>query len=199
MTYSASLVSCLFWYTETRNTVPLLQEGKTVQQIREIAVQQTLYQVRAEDREKRIAGVICKRLAPLTPELLKALASSDSQTGKLVNLVAVIKSDQLFYEFMHDVFMHSVIIGEKNLPVKEITVFFDNKIAQSAEVAAFSASAVAKLKQTYVKFLIEAGIVNNASEKTLNVPFVDHKLEQLFRAAKLLPYVSVITGQNYEE
>lgn len=199
MTYSASLVSCLFWYTEARNTIPLLQEGKTVQQIREIAVSRTLYQVRAEDREKRIAGVICKRLALLTPELLTVLASSDSQTGKLVNLVAVIKSDQLFYEFMHDVFMHSVIIGEKNLPVKEINVFFDTKIAQSAEVAAFSASAVAKLKQTYVKFLIEAGIVNNASEKALNVPFIDHTLEQFFRAAKLLPYVSVITGQNYAE
>lgn len=199
MMYSASLVSCLFWYTEARNTVPLLQEGKTVQQIREIAVQKTLYQVRAEDREKRIAGVICRRLAPLTPELLKALASSDSQTGKLVNLAAVIKSDQLFYEFMHDVFMHSVVIREKSLSVKDINVFFDTKAVQNAEVAAFSASAVAKLKQTYVRFLIEAGIVNNASSKALNVPFIDHRLEGLFRTAKLLPYISVITGQNYAE
>ena len=58
MVYSAGMVSCLFWLNEAINTIPYYLDKTSIADMRKIAVEQNLYQVRAEDRCKRIAGVV---------------------------------------------------------------------------------------------------------------------------------------------
>ena len=73
MEYSAGMVSCLFWFNETLNTIPYYLDNTPVCEMRKIAVEQNLYKVRAQDRCKRIAGVVYKRLDSLTPELIEKI------------------------------------------------------------------------------------------------------------------------------
>lgn len=198
MEYSAGMVSCLFWLNETRNTIPFYLDKKTVAEMRKIAVEQNIYQVRAEDRCKRIAGVAYKRLATLTPELIVELRDSDINTARLIHLIAIEKSDLLFFEFMNFVFKKSMQLGKKQMDDSDIKNFFDEKIAQSEVVAGFSESAIYKLKQTYVKFLIETGIVENAQTKKIVVPYIDYRLQELLKSSGYGIYLSTITGIDYE-
>lgn len=198
MEYSAGMVSCLFWLNEAINTIPYYLDNTSVSDMRKIAVEQNLYQVRAEDRCKRITGVVYKRLNTLTPELITELRDSDINTARIVHLISIMKSDLLFFEFMNLVFKKSLQLGKKNLEDADIKNFFDEKIAQSAEVAAFSESAIYKLKQTYVKFLIESGLVENAQSKKILTPYIDYRLQELLKRTGYGIYLSTITGIDYE-
>ncbi len=194
--YSASMVSCLFWFQETRKTAELIYSGCSAQEIREKAVTDNIYQVRSPDRAVRIVGVSFKRLAALNEELLSQFIQADIKTAKLILLLAIMKTDLLFYEFMHTVFKQTVVLGQKSLSDSNINVFFDSKISESAEVAAFSESAIKKLKQTYVKFLIEANILTSAKDKYVQMPMIDYRLHAIIKEAGFLPYLSTLTGEE---
>ena len=198
MEYSAGMVSCLFWLNEAINTIPYFLDKTPVADMRKIAVEQNLYQVRAEDRCKRIAGVVYKRLNTLTPELITELRDSDINTARIVHIISIMKSDLLFFEFMNLVFKKSLQLGKKSLDDADIKNFFDEKIAQSVEVAAFSESAIDKLKQTYVKFLIESGLVENAQTKKILTTYIDYRLQDLLKQTGYGIYLSTITGIDYE-
>ncbi|MCR5123683.1 MAG: DUF1819 family protein [Treponema sp.] len=194
MEYSAGMVSCLFWLNETINTIPYYLDNTPVSDMRKIAVEQNLYQVRKEDRCRRIAGVVYKRLHALTPKLIAELRNSDINTARIVHIISIMKSDLLFFEFMNLVFKKSLQLGKKNLDNSDIKNFFDDKRAQSAEVAGFSESAISKLKQTYVKFLIESGLVENAQSKKILTPYIDYRLQELLKQTGYGIYLSTITG-----
>lgn len=199
MEYSASMVSCLFWLQESRKTAELMQHGMTLAEIRRQAVGDNIYQVRASDRATRIAGVTCRRMEALSEHLRTQFISSDIKTAKLILLLAIMKTDLLFYEFMHSTFKQSIILGEKRLPDSATTIFFDRKIAENTEVAAFSENAVKKLKQTYIKLLVEADMLSSAKEKTIQPPLVDYRLNNAVREAGMLPYLSTLTGEDIYE
>lgn len=198
MKYSAGMVSCLFWLNETLKTIPYYLDKISISETKKIVVAQNLYQVRAEDRCKRIAGVIYKRLNTLNIDLIKEMKNSDINTARIIHLISIMKSDLLFFEFMNLVFKKTLQLGKKNLEEADIKNFFDEKIAQSEEVANFSTSAIAKLKQTYVKFLIESEIVENAQTKKILIPYIDYRIQDLLKKSDCGIYLSTITGIDYE-
>lgn len=198
MKYSAGMVSCLFWLNETLKTIPYYLDKISISEMKKIVVAQNLYQVRAEDRCKRIAGVIYKRLNTLNIDLIKEMKNSDINTVRIIHLISIMKSDLLFFEFMNLVFKKTLQLGKKNLEEADIKNFFDEKIAQSEEVAQFSESAIYKLKQTYVKFLIEAGLVENAQTKKILVPYIDYRLQDTLKQSGYGAYLSTLTGIDYE-
>lgn len=198
MKYSAGMVSCLFWFNETLKTIPYYLDKISISETKKIVVAQNLYQVRAEDRCKRIAGVIYKRLNTLNIDLIKEMKNSDINTARIIHLISIMKSDLLFFEFMNLVFKKTLQLGKKNLEEADIKNFFDEKIAQSEEVANFSTSAIAKLKQTYVKFLIESEIVENAQTKKILIPYIDYRIQDLLKKSDCGIYLSTITGIDYE-
>lgn len=192
------MVSCLFWLNETLKTIPYYLDKISISEMKKIVVAQNLYQVRAEDRCKRIAGVIYKRLNTLNIDLIKEMKNSDINTARIIHLISIMKSDLLFFEFMNLVFKKTLQLGKKNLEEADIKNFFDEKIAQSEEVANFSTSAIAKLKQTYVKFLIESEIVENAQTKKILIPYIDYRIQDLLKKSDCGIYLSTITGIDYE-
>ena len=192
------MVSCLFWLNETLKTIPYYLDKISISEMKKIVVAQNLYQVRAEDRCKRIAGVIYKRLNTLNIDLIEEMKNSDINTARTIHLISIMKSDLLFFEFMNLVFKKTLQLGKKNLEVADIKNFFDEKIAQSEEVANFSTSAIAKLKQTYVKFLIESEIVENAKTKKILIPYIDYRIQDLLKKSDCGIYLSTITGIDYE-
>ncbi len=199
MGYSASMVSCLFWFQETRKTTEMMLQGQTLAEIRAKAVEENLYQVKAPERASRIAGVTYKRMVALPETLRRQFVSTDLKTAKLILLLSMMKTDLLFYEFMHSTFRQSVILGDKKLPDQATAIFFDRMIAQHAEVAAFSESAVKKLKQIYIKVLVDASVLSSAKERLILQPMIDYRLQNAVRQAAMMPYLSTLTGEDCDE
>ena len=197
MEYSAGMVSCLFWVSETRKTAELLVKGISNNEIKELAVKENIYQVRAEDRAKRIANLSIKRLEVLSKDLIEQVAIADIATCKLLVLICTMKTDLLFYEFVHSVYRQAIILGEGKVTDAAINIFFDNKINQSETVARFSESVIKKLKRTYNKILNEAGVLDSPTgERKIIVPLVDYRIHKMISDAGLEIYLNALMGDE---
>lgn len=197
MEYSAGMVSRLFWLSETRRTADLLMKGKDKTEIKELAVKENIYQVRDKDRAIRIAGMTFKRLASLPDNLIEQIAKGDIGTVKLLVLISIMKTDLLFFEFVHEVHRHAIILGENKVSDRAINSFFEVKKTQSEVVARWSESTIQRLKQCYTKMLFEAGVLNSsANERLISIQPVDYKLRKLLEENNLKAYLNAITGEE---
>lgn len=196
MEYSAG-TSRLFWLSETRKTAELLLNGLSTTEIKELAIKENIYQIRAEDRIRRIASVTLKRLESLPEILVKQLVSSDIGTAKLLVLISNMKTDRLFFEFVHEVHRQAILLGENIITDRAVNAFFDSKIAQSEVVAKWTESAIIKLKQTYIKILHEAGVLSSVKgERKIITPVVDYKTRQVLMEHHLMVYLNALTGEG---
>lgn len=197
MQYSAGMVSCLFWLSETRKTAKLLIDGKSKDDIKELAIKENLYQVRAEDRARRIFGVACKRLESLPNIFVQQITEGEIGTVKLLVLISILKTDLLFFEFVHEVHRQALILGENKITNRAINNFFGVKKTQSEIVRRWSDIGINKLKQCYIKMLFEAGVLNSTTgERKIIIPPVDYKLRKLLEDNNLKVYLNAILGEE---
>jgi len=196
--YSAGMVSRLFWLSETRKTAEFLINGKNKNEIKELAIKENIYQVRAEDRALRIVSMTLKRLASLPVNLIDQIANGDIGTVKLLVLISIMKTDLLFFEFVHEVHRQAIILGEHKITDRAINTFFDVKKAQSEVVSSWTDGSIKKLKQCYIKMLFDAGVLINATtgERLIMIPPVDYKLRKLLEDNNLKAYLNAITGEE---
>jgi hypothetical protein len=193
--YSAGMVSRLFWLSETRKTAQLIVEGLDKDQIKEIALKENIYQVRAEDRSRRIFRETIKRLETLPENMIKQVATGDIDTAKLLVLIGIMRIDLLFFEFVYEVHRQAILIGENMITDRAVNTFFDQKIAQSEVVARWSESAIKKLKQCYTKVLFDAGVLTSSTgERKIIIPVVDDRLRKALEDSGLTPYLKTLIG-----
>ncbi len=196
MKYSAGMVSSLFWLSETRKTAKLLMVGNDVQAIRVLAQTENIYQVKNETRARKIANVIVKRLKSLPDDYLKFIVTGDIGTAKLIILISIMKTDLLFFEFIHQVYRLAIRLGEMAITDRSINNFFDEKKRQSETVAVWTETTTQKLKQQYIKNLLEAGVIQiETGQRKIIIPLVDYNLRKQLEDHGFTPYLNAITGE----
>lgn len=196
MAYSAGMVSSLFWLSETRKTAQLLKDGTDVKAIRVLAQTENIYQVKNEIRARKIANVIIKRLHSLPVDCFELIVTGDIATVKLIILISIMKTDRLFFEFIHQVYRPAILLGETVITDLAINSFFDEKKQQNETVAAWTEMTTKKLKQQYIKNLLDAGVIQNeAEQRKIIIPLVDYNLRKLLEDHGFTPYLNAITGE----
>lgn len=156
MNYSAGMVSQVFAFVETKQTAELMAAGMSKDEIKDKVIGENLYQLRNETRLRRTFNYVYNRLSSLPDGAVELLVKVDNENAKLLTLIAIMNTDKLFFEFVYDVYRGKVILGEKTIEDRDINGFFDDKTAQSEEVAGWSESGIKKLKNCYMKNLADA-------------------------------------------
>ena len=100
--YSAGLMSQSFWFLEFKKAVKLRREGLDYDAIKKKCVVENLFGAANEYRALRMAGYIIARIKTMDDTLVELFCLSDLATQKLVNLVAILKTDRLFLEFLYE-------------------------------------------------------------------------------------------------
>lgn len=197
--YSAGGVSKLLWYVETKETVKLLQEYE-VEKARDIVMSENLYSQKSEDRLKREFNEIKKRVYNLPVNIRDMIVSSDLTTSRLIVLIGAMTTDRMLFELIYEVYRRKLHMGDDTLKQSDINIFFKDKQSQNEDVAKWSDKAVAKLKQTYQKYMLEAGILENidgsTSEKKICKPYIEYELRQELLANGLDKYLYSLTGEK---
>lgn len=196
MKYSAGMVSQLFWFNETKETVRILNSGKSKAELLKEAVEKNIYQLKSEDRRKRACNCICRRLESLPEDIVLKLDSIDISSAKIIVLISIMKTDLLFFEFVYEVYRQKIILGEKTLEDKDLNLFFDYKYEQSEIVQKWSESGIKKLKNCYIKILNEAGLISSAKGTRLIEPaLINYKIEEQLKTNDLGIYVKAVKGE----
>lgn len=195
MKYSAGIISSSFWLYESKTTAEYLLENLSKKELIELSLNENIYQVDSERRAKRMAGNLFNRFNGFSDELLQYFITADSNSSKLFVLIAIIKNDKLFFEFMHEVFREHIILGNFNIKDADLDIFFMNKINQSEIIENWSEGTIKRLKSIYKLFLIESGLLEKEDNYyKIILPFIDYRLKELLTQNNLTPFLNAITG-----
>ena len=196
MEYSASATKQLFWFVETRETARLLN-NHSWDEVRQIVVEDNVYQQKSQDRLVNEFGYIKKRLDALPDELRRMLIMSDINTGKLVAFVGCMASVRLLFDLMYEMYRKKLYLGEEYISDADLNIFFKDKQDQNDKVAAITEGSIKKLKQVYSRYMIEAGLLSDSSkERTIIRAYIDPDLAYALNKNAMNMYLAVLTGER---
>lgn len=193
--YSAGLVSQSFWFIEMKKIVRLLFDSVPEQEIKDICISQNLFGAAKEYRAKRIYGYIWNRAKKLDKTLINLFETSDLATQKIINLIAILKTDRLFFEFMFDVYREKNILGILVIEESDINIFFKNKDLQNDGIAGWKEKTKKHLGSIYTNYLTEANLLAlTDKQKIITPPILDTALESYLKSCGDGAFVKAVTG-----
>jgi hypothetical protein len=116
-------------------------------------------------------------------------------TQKIIALIAIMKVDSLFFDFVYEVYREKLIIGSNKLADSDIRVFFKDKQVQSEKVASWMDYTLKRLGTCYKTMLMEAVVTDRASgDRELLKPILDIALEKCLKDHGMELFVRALTG-----
>ena len=196
MEYSASATKYLFWFVETRETARLLN-AHTMDEVRDIVIQDNLYQQKSDDRLRNEFGCIRSRLEALPEDLRKMIVTADIKTAKLITFIGCMAADRLLFDLMYEVFRDKLFLGGTEISEADLNIFFKNKQDQNEKVATITDTSIKKLKQVYSKYMFEAGLLTGkTTEKIIVKPYIDPDLRYALKQNAMERYLAALTGER---
>lgn len=193
--YSAGMVKLSFWFMEIRKVISLLNSGKTIQEIKKLNEEENIFGAPTIVRAKQMMATVGSRATSLDENLLQIFEYSDVSTQKIINLIAIMNVDQLFFEFIYEVYREKIIIGEYTITDMDLSVFFKNKQLQSERAAKWKDYTLKRLGACYKTMLMEAGLIGNeGKDRKILVPILDIRLENYLKDTGQNIYIKALTG-----
>lgn len=194
-TYSAGLISQSFWFIEIKKMIKLIENGESEEKIKRFCIEENLFGATKEYRAKRIYGYIWNRVKKLDKHLIDLFSKSDLATQKIINLVAIIKTDRLFFEFIFEVYREKNILGVQVIEESDVNIFFNNKEVQNDDIAKWTDGTKRRLRSIYFNYLEDANLLTIVNkQKTITPPILDIELERYLEACGDGDIVKAITG-----
>lgn len=195
MKYSAGLVSQSFWFVEIKKIIKFINDGMTGDEIKKLCIDENIFGAMKEYRAKRIYGYIWNRAKQLDKAMVELFCTSDLATQKVINLIAILRSDRLFFEFMFEVYREKNILGIPIIEDADVNIFFKNKEIQSEDIAAWTDGTKRRLRSIYFNYLTDANLLTVVDKKkTITPPILDIALERYLEACGESAMIKAITG-----
>lgn len=193
--YSAGTVKLSFWFSEFRKVIQLLNSGKTMDEIKTMNIEENIFAAPTAARATQIFNTVSTRVKSLNESFYNLFEKSNVATQKLIVLLAVMKTDSLFFDFIYEVYREKLMIGNNRISDTDIRVFFKNKQLQSEKVAKWTDYTLKRLGSCYKTMLMEAGVTDRASgDRELLKPILDIALEKCMRDHGMELFIHAMTG-----
>ena len=194
--YSSGLMSQSCWFVEFKKIVQLLADGKTEGEIRTECLENNLLGAVKEYRAKRVYGYLIARTKMLDRDGIRLFVNSDLSAQKLMNLVAILRGDRLFFEFVYEVYREKVMLGHIEMEDKDFNIFFRTKGEQSELVEKWNDSTKGHLKSNYTLCMIDAGLLRlDGRKRMITRPIVDNSLIWYLKDSGDQAILTAITGE----
>ncbi len=195
--YSAGLVSQSFWFIEFKKVLPLVVEEKSQEEIKQYCVDENLFGAVNAYRSKRVTGYITNRVMTLDKTEIQLFQTSDLSTQKLINLIAILRTDRLFFEFIYEVYRERKLLGFNEITNSDVNQFFRSKGAQEPLIEGWIDSTKTRLRGIYYTFTTDAGLLTTENRKhMITPPLLDIALERYLEAKGETAVIKAITGVN---
>lgn len=175
--YSSVLTGAGFMLYEVKQIVVLKEQGFSDTEIKQKVLEENVFQYEKMSSIKRAFPYILKRVNVLDETLLQLITKESLETAKIINLYAIMKSDRLFFEFMHEVIQEKLQKNDYLLEKKDVNSYFTAKAEQSDFIESWSETTIQKLKQVYKKILLETGMLKSLKTGELNRLIIDEQIK----------------------
>lgn len=193
--YSAANVSKGFWFNEFRKYNELIRDGMNEKEIRQLQKDENIFLAPSDSYGIKKVGEVARRTRTLPDQILDVLFKVNVADQKIINLLGIMMTDRLFFEYIYEIYRGNLILGTEIFEDSNVRVFFKNKSEQSERVANFSDAAKKRLAGAYKTFLKEANLlVEKDGDLFYNKPLLDLDLENILKEPKLYPYLKALQG-----
>lgn len=193
--YSAGIVSKGFWFQEFKKYIEMLEGGKTAAEIKEFQERENIFLAPSPSYGKKIIGEIFKRTQTLPKDIIELFSDLNVSDQKLINLLGIMLTDKLFFEYIYEVYRENLILGTKKFKDSSTRIFLKNKSEQSKKVAGFTEQTKKRLAAAYKTYLKEANLLlEEDGILTYHKPIMDFQLEIKMKSLSLYPYLKALTG-----
>lgn len=193
--YSAGAVKMSFWFIEFQKVARLLDEGKSIDEIKALALNENIFAASTALRANQIFSTVSGRIKVLGHSFIPAFLSSDLATQKLFALIAAMAYDALFFDFVYEIIREKMIVGSNELMDSDIRVFFKDKQQQNEKVAQWTDETLARLGRCYKTMLYEAGVIDKGKTvRRILKPIFDPELSRWLEKNDMTIYEKALTG-----
>ena len=194
--YSAGIVSKGFWFLEFKKFLEFLKDGKNENEIRKMQEEENIFSAPSKDYGKRIFSEINKRIKVLSGDIKELFFESDTGTQKIINLLSIMVTDKLFFEYVYNSYRNELLLGTKEYNPGVVMKFLKEKAEQNEEVAKFSEKTLKRMQGTYGNYLKEAGLLEEKNKEILyGKVYLDYELEKLLRENNMEIYIKALKGE----
>lgn len=194
--YSAGAVSKGFWFQEFKKYNYLLNKGLKDIEIKKMQEEENILLAPSDRYGKSMINEVSRRTNALPKEISTMFASLPVSDQKILNILGIMMTDRLFFEYMYEVYREKIIIGDLEFDDSDMRIFFKNKSEQSEKVAGFKSYTKKRLAGAYKTYLKEANLIEK--DKNLLIikrPILDINLEKEMKIDNLYPYLRVFLGE----
>lgn len=156
--YRSTIKTRGFLFIELKKAAALQLQGFTPSDIKNKVITENIFLFKTINRRKEIAATVLERLKMLDDFLCEKLIGNNLETGKMIALYSIIKTDRLFFEYMQGLFRKKLLLRDYIILDSDFNAFFQQKIEQSRQLAAWTDYTFYKLIQAYKKILLDAGL-----------------------------------------
>lgn len=177
--YSAGLVSRRFWFPEFKLYIQLRLEGNTDSDIKSKNQNENIFLASSSNRQVEIYQSVKRRVKVLDQSGIEFFNELDVDNQKLFNLSSVLILDNLFADFMKEIYAKKIRNKDMYLSKIDYRSFFTEKQKVSEEIKQWKEYTIKRLIAVYHTYLSEAGLVieNNSLDK-LTPKLLDKRLVQ---------------------
>lgn len=195
--YSAGMVSKPFWYVEFKTITELLARGYSCGEIRHKVVVENIFGVPKEYRAKEIYNGVIIRAKAFDAEAIDLFCQTDLTSKKALALIAVMKTDRLFFEFIYDVYREKIRLGLPCIENADLNAFFGGKQAQSETVASWKEYTIKKLKNSCLNYLADSGLIlREGGFCKITQPVLDSAVKKYLSGGDMRHCLRALTGDK---
>ena len=193
--YSAGIMSESPWFLEFKKLVQLYHSGLTAEEVRQRCIEENAFGMQTERRVTTTYQYLNRRFQSLDSTLVDLFCDSDLETQKLINLIAVVSGDRLFFEFLNEVYREKCILGFDAIEVSDANTFFRDKSVESEELAAWKDTTIQKVRASFFNFMLDANLIRKDKKRFLLTPQIpDIALERYLQYNGKESLLKAITG-----
>ncbi len=194
--YRTALMNRPFMNIESKRIAEMMLQGKSEEERRYEAVELNAIQMPSLDRRKTSYKEISHRLSFLDDFLLEKFMNSDADTAKAILAYSILQADQLYYEFMREIYLEKILLLQKDLAKKEVINFLYKKAEQSEVVAKWADNTKERLAVGFIQMMRESGfILSNHEEHQVKRPFINQSVGEYLRKNGIKPIVEIMLGE----
>lgn len=195
MEYSAAMTSRPYLYKETKIVASLLANGTDITDIKNISVEENIFQLEKEYRRIEIAQATTSRLKNIDPLIIDKIANGTTEISKLLVVYIIMKHNRLFFEFINEVYREKIILRESTIKDKDFNIFFNRKREESEKVNGWSEHTFKKLKNVFTIILVDSGMgVKKNGEIEIKVPLIDKDISNYLITIGDKVYINAMEG-----
>ena len=193
--YSASLTAEPLLYSETKTLAELLLQGEPLESIKQRNLQENLIMHKRTGSLKRVTTPIIRRLKAMSDDILQAFLESDDYNAKIILLYIICNTDRLVRDFITSIYGDKVLIQSDKIVKADIEQYFESVYSESDKLLNCSDQTKAKLKQTLMKILADAGLVTKqGSDFPITTPIISERTRSAILADGGNYYIKALGG-----